>query len=497
MNEGGNKMRGMQKKTFLLQWGLPFIFLLIVMIAILARFTIVGRQQSIMRVKEAEQKAAEQYAHEFHEELNEMTQAGIPIADVIGSIHEKDTVLIRNLQMSVCNNTIAYQVIYADYTGKGFDQRGKQVDLSEEAYFKMVNKEQRYAYVESDCLNQKSAIVSIIPTNIGQADEGAMYVYYPIERFQELFQRFSYLENSFCALVLDQGNIVASVGDNSKFTASENLYNMLFAENEDESVQNAWHSIQERKTGYFLMENVSPKMFITYAPLGIDNWYMMIGSDNNRVERLVNKEWNILRQIVIQLAITIMFFIAFVSIISVVSKMNYNKHSKSLEIKADTDLLTDLYNKIATEREIKKYIAENPGKKALFFLVDIDNFKKINDTMGHAFGDEVLKTIGAGLRTEFRQSDIIGRIGGDEMVIFLKNLSDEKAMKIQMDKVAAFYQTVEVGEYVKYKVTASIGVSVYPAQGSDFVTLYEQADKALYHAKGQGKNCIYCEQSMG
>ena len=69
---------------------------------------------------------------------------------------------------------------------------------------------------------------------------------------------------------------------------------------------------------------------------------------------------------------------------------------------------------MATERKIKEYITMNPQSQAMLFVLDIDNFKKINDTMGHAFGDEVLKNIGMRLKAAFRSSDIVGRFGGDE-----------------------------------------------------------------------------------
>ncbi|MEG1847550.1 MAG: GGDEF domain-containing protein, partial [Lachnospiraceae bacterium] len=125
--------------------------------------------------------------------------------------------------------------------------------------------------------------------------------------------------------------------------------------------------------------------------------------------------------------------------------------------------------------------------QALLFLIDIDNFKKINDTMGHAFGDEVLKTIGAKLKMEFRKSDICGRVGGDEMLIFLKDIEDGR-LQCEAERVIAIYKNFGVGEYVKYTVTASIGAAVYSRDGKTFEELYKAADQALYRAKRNGKN---------
>ena len=90
-----------------------------------------------------------------------------------------------------------------------------------------------------------------------------------------------------------------------------------------------------------------------------------------------------------------------------------------LEDKADTDLLTDLNNKMATERKIREYMEKYPDKQGVLFVLDVDNFKKINDTMGHAFGDEVLRSLAVRLQSMFRATDIVGRTGGDEFMVFL------------------------------------------------------------------------------
>ena len=131
---------------------------------------------------------------------------------------------------------------------------------------------------------------------------------------------------------------------------------------------------------------------------------------------------------------------------------------------------------------------ENPKSLAMMFVLDIDNFKKINDTMGHAFGDEVLSDLGKRISANFRVSDIIGRTGGDEFIIFLKALKDDSNTLREAQKLVNFFKNFQVGEYVKYSATASIGAAVFPADGADFDTLYKAADQALYKAKKRGKN---------
>lgn len=469
-------------KTIFRQWGIPFVILLILVIAVLINFSVKGRSESTQRITEEKENEAMDYAERLYSELNQMTMVGIPAADVLGSLKGENQVISRDIQMALCNNTLAYQVIYADKNGIGKDQKGNPVNLSEEPYFQAAYQKQQYQYVEKDVVSNRSAIISILPVRRAGGEEKALYLYYPVERFQELYKNITYVKNSFCLLMMDEGSIVQSIGKN-RLEGKDN--------------QKLWNDLKKGTTEHSVLEMEDIEVLLTYAPVGSCSWYIVVGTDYSRIKSLISAEWKETRQVVSRLLIIIVAFIIYAVIISIINRMNYNKQNRTLEMKADTDLLTELYNKIATEREIQKYTQEHPEEKALLFLIDLDNFKKINDTMGHAFGDEVLRTIGTRLKVEFRQSDIIGRIGGDEMIVFLKNIQEETIMRRQMEKIRHIFNTMEVGEYVKYKVTASIGVAIFPQQGANFSSLYAEADKALYVAKGKGKDCMYCVQEEG
>ena len=164
------------------------------------------------------------------------------------------------------------------------------------------------------------------------------------------------------------------------------------------------------------------------------------------------------------------------------------------------DLLTELTNKAATERMIADYIDSNPNGHGVLFILDIDNFKKVNDTMGHAFGDTLLKTLGKEIRTEFRVTDIVGRTGGDEFMIFLKDINDDLIVEREANRITRFFHDFKAGgDYVKYSATASIGCAIYPNDGATFKDLYVSADQALYRAKKRGKNQLvfYDEDKYG
>lgn len=183
----------------------------------------------------------------------------------------------------------------------------------------------------------------------------------------------------------------------------------------------------------------------------------------------------------------LIFFIRMIQIARYV--INENARISILEKQAKTDSFTGLYNKSSTESLINNYLAsENTFAEYAFIISDIDNFKKINDTYGHATGDMAIKKIAEIFKTSFRQEDIIGRIGGDEFVIFVP-IGDKERFKKKLDEILLKLRTSYIIENnKKIYFTVSMGVSLSPKCGRDFATLYKNADKALYKAKEDGKD---------
>lgn len=156
---------------------------------------------------------------------------------------------------------------------------------------------------------------------------------------------------------------------------------------------------------------------------------------------------------------------------------------------ADSDPLTGLLNRGAMEREIKAFLAGegSHGNHALFML-DFDNFKSVNDTLGHAKGDQLLTQFANGMRRLFRAGDFLSRIGGDEYMIFIKFAQEDQ---IILDKAEALRNEMAVlSRKIGIPVSISVGIAVYDRDGNTFETLYKLADKALYQVKRSGKNAI-------
>lgn len=228
---------------------------------------------------------------------------------------------------------------------------------------------------------------------------------------------------------------------------------------------------------------------ICCVPLGINDWYVGLGVRQEVIDVQVANDFSQMKSAVIRAGIVLLIFVAYVLIYLIVNICKSKEKGKKLADKADIDLLTELTNKGATERLISEYIEEHPSGNGVLFILDIDNFKKINDTMGHAFGDTLLKTLGKEIRTEFRVTDIVGRTGGDEFMIFLKDINDDLIVEREANRLTRFFHDFKAGgDYVKHSATASIGAALYPSDGETFKDLYVSADQALYRAKKRGKN---------
>lgn len=154
---------------------------------------------------------------------------------------------------------------------------------------------------------------------------------------------------------------------------------------------------------------------------------------------------------------------------------------------ATTDALTGLLNRTAAQTEILSYLEGDgaDGSHAVF-MIDMDDFKQVNDTYGHQAGDLLLIELARGIKSCFRETDIVCRLGGDEFFVFAKNMPDQDAIRKRTERLLEVAHTVYSGQTMATG-SISIGVSTYPADGKTLDELYGKADEALYRAKGMGK----------
>jgi diguanylate cyclase (GGDEF)-like protein/PAS domain S-box-containing protein len=159
---------------------------------------------------------------------------------------------------------------------------------------------------------------------------------------------------------------------------------------------------------------------------------------------------------------------------------------------AEHDALTELPNRLLLSDRLARSIAlsRRYGRRLAVLFIDCDKFKHINDTLGHAIGDQVLKSIARRLTACVRESDTVSRHGGDEFLVLLSEVDHADDAGLIADKIVQSVSEPHFIEGHELQLTVSVGISLYPEDGQDAQSLIHNADSAMYHAKGSGRNRV-------
>jgi diguanylate cyclase (GGDEF)-like protein len=171
-------------------------------------------------------------------------------------------------------------------------------------------------------------------------------------------------------------------------------------------------------------------------------------------------------------------------------KRQMETRERRLLVLSNTDGLTKLYNKRYFDEKLKSEIAlvKNLGDPLSLLILDLDNFKKINDTHGHPVGDQVLRRLGEIVQASIRETDCACRYGGEEFAVILPGTDREKSLDVaERIRQAMAADIFETSRGNKFSITVSIGLGQY-ITGETCAELIRRTDQALYQAKGRGKN---------
>ena len=165
--------------------------------------------------------------------------------------------------------------------------------------------------------------------------------------------------------------------------------------------------------------------------------------------------------------------------------------TRKIRMQRDMDEITGLRNKSSLTREINEFLEDSATEKGLLFVLDVDSFKSINDVYGHDVGDDVIIQLGGFFGERFSKQDIVGRFGGDEFIVFLKNTNDlDSARKTAEDLAEGVSKSVMLPDREK-KVSISIGIAAYNGRENNYSELFKKADIAMYQAKADPENRVY------
>ncbi|MCR5503692.1 MAG: diguanylate cyclase [Lachnospiraceae bacterium] len=477
-------------RRFILQWILPAGVFIILILFVFASFSASIKRDTSITYEDTITAVTKEYGTVMKNAIRSTTSVGMSMAMIIEKSNSARHVVDAALE-ALSANTDAYLSVITTPNGKGIASNGETVDLNESSYASHLSSDlslERF-YVEDDGVIGNSAYV--ISVKINGSVYNRLLIYYPMAGANT--RKYVPVETEhdpmgYAMLIDVNGNVVSSTGSNESLVVGKNLWTDVITNVNVSTITRNKTKVRSGTAGYLEATINNRDYVVHYAPVGNSDFFVVVNFTKSGIDKQEARLYHdSIRRIGWCVAIVVLFILVITGI-NITRIFASERNSKELSEKADTDQLTGMKNKIATEREIKEYMEKYPGTLSMLFLIDIDNFKKINDTMGHAFGDEVLRELGKNIGVNFRVSDIIGRTGGDEFTIFLKNLKEDANCIREAQKLVYFFKHFQVGDYVKYSVTASIGAAVYPEHGSDFESLYKAADSAVYKSKKRGKN---------
>ena len=319
------------------------------------------------------------------------------------------------------------------------------------------------------------------PTTLGEK-QGILLSAYNISNFSLLLDNNLIGESAGLGIVNTQGDVI------SGRTSADYMVNIFDAMKDTKFLKSSTKEMQadfkNGKPGISMYSVRGVKRYCSYMPIRGNDWYFIMTVQESALRRkLVNFE-----QYGFQLTLKLVIIMVCVFFIIIANWLAEQKRTrKILEDAARMDGLTGIYNRKAIEENIEDSLhSSGKNSPAALLVIDIDDFKKINDQKGHLFGDYVLQECANSLKESFGTEGLIGRIGGDEFVVFLFDGTDIGKIEERVnDLIRNFNVLTDEGE--RQMVFISVGIAHAGEEADSFRKLYKKADDALYRAKQTGK----------
>ena len=390
---------------------------------------------------------------------------------------------------SIQNSTDLEHVALIEPDGTAHYENGKNSDVSSRRYFKEgISGQKVLSDPLSSNVDQETRVVIGVPIKSGSSVIGILGGSYNVSSLSRTMINDTLGGAGYTLITTKEGSIIAYDGDSAYKSISygDNFFDYIGGREmaDNRTFNDIKDDFSQSHPGVFAMKDsdlAKPVRYLAYAPLGLNDWmicYVIPVSAAQKPYRFIGRYETIL---MVCIALYIVLLAAYI-----VHKNN--KKTDELIRSAQIDALTGLYNKKTTETKINNILTspDGPDKGALI-IMDIDKFKSINDTYGHAIGDTVLKEFGNFIYGRFSDSGIVGRIGGDEFIVFINDIT---SFEFVLDKVRQFIEDVHQLKFSEFPdtITTSIGIAYFPDSGDCFMDLYKNADTALYHTKQNGRD---------
>ncbi|MGL6066324.1 MAG: sensor domain-containing diguanylate cyclase [Cetobacterium sp.] len=349
---------------------------------------------------------------------------------------------------------------------------GGFANLSDRDYFlesKKTKKNVVSKVIHSRTTNEKN-IVIIHPKIIKDNEfDGAIFISIKLSNLIQLINNHGIFEKGYSTTILDENMevIAGNFGENYNFLKKYIKKNGNF--------------------GMFMKEKNGNLHFVTFTKNDLSHWYIL--TDLNLFQYFFS---SFLTIIITAIVFIFLYFL-------ILKKFDNHKkiEMKPLIDSLKKDHLTNLYNRSYLEETVTNYLNSYPysNNEAAFIVLDIDNFKSVNDNLGHSFGDNFIIEISEKTNDVFHKNCTVARIGGDEFIIFIQNIKDKIEIINKVKSLLVLTNIVHIKNDIQVNTSLSIGITFIEEKKYNYIDLYNEADNALYQSKKLGKNCAYISSS--
>lgn len=412
------------------------------------------------------------------------------VAAQIGSdgilISEKN----RNMLSAIKSTTSIDHVSLIEPDGTAHYETGEVKDVSHRKYFQEgISGHRILSDPVQSSLDHETRVILGVPVSHNGKIIGLLGASYNVTTLNHLMFDDLFDGKGFCIIINENGDIISLDGNSTcqKITYDDNFFDFysqwsIRGKDSLQAIRDAFQTQSDGLAKLLHPEDPDSSRYIAYSPLHLNNWMMCYVIPVS----VANASYAFVRNYA--LALNAYFMILVILLIWRIA-MIHTRDRRELVHSAQIDGLTAVYNKEHTQPAIDHFLQmSHPDTLHAFLILDIDKFKDVNDTYGHAVGDKVLQRVGEFLKSQFRDGDIIGRIGGDEFVILMKQVSSKEAALARVQNMVERIRSIKHAEMDGKPITFSVGVAFSPEQGIRFDDLYRNADKALYQTKRGGRN---------
>ena len=393
------------------------------------------------------------------------------------------------LLVSMAENTDFERTALIEADGTAHYDNGAEKNVAQRRYFQeaMQGKETLSDPLESSIDQEMRVILGVPVYQNGNviAVLGGSYNVTALSRmlFNDVFD-----DSGYSLIINQNGEIIAYDGDSAyhEITYGDNFFKFYEHKNllSDDTLKKIRLDFKNEKDGTVRLQTASTSdaaQYLSYTRLGMNGWmicYVIPVADAQNSYDFIKSDESILLGIFLILVLLLVLYII----------RTNRKQNEELIRTAELDGLTGAYNKRATEAYINKILTQMPDEKGTFVILDVDKFKDVNDRYGHAAGDMVLHELAKTFFRHFRKDDIIGRIGGDEFVIYMRNTESKEIASARVKNLIENVRSLPFEEMNGNHVTISVGIAFVPEAGNCYMDLYKNADTALYETKQNGRD---------